>query len=214
MILPRAIVVASALVAASAAHGQLAITVNPNSTTRIAITSVTGTGSASDPIIINENWFGTDLDSTINIAGALSQRQNGVNPAALTIFEWGIYVSKRVTNNSGTAWTFFDHELQVTLGTPSVNGDRLSFAQNNLSARPWTSDLLPTVVEIIDPRDYINFSGGTVLPGQTVTFNYVITYRTPQEDLFFLRQRPNFIPAPGAAGLLAMSGLIAVRRRR
>jgi hypothetical protein len=208
-----AFVVALAGVAAGAS-AQLSVVVNSNSTSIVQITSVSGTGSQANPLVINENWFGADLEATINLRGALAEANAGVNTnPGNSGFNWGIYVSKRVTNNSGVAWDFFDNELQQVIGVPSGEGDGLSFGQGFAGFRPFTSNIFTTFDEETFNRDYVNFRGGTVLPGQTVVMNFVITDNSP-EEIFYLRQRPNFIPTPGAAAVLALGGLVASRRRR
>ncbi|NJP11390.1 MAG: PEP-CTERM sorting domain-containing protein [Leptolyngbyaceae cyanobacterium RU_5_1] len=96
-----------------------------------------------------------------------------------------------LTNQTGTPWALFDHELQEIYGAPSPEEDGLSFAQQIPQLRPFTSNRFGAVDEVIDVRDYVNYSGGVVAPGDTVTFNYVIADTTPL-NRFFLLQRPNF----------------------
>ncbi|MEO1353560.1 MAG: hypothetical protein AAFW84_33195, partial [Cyanobacteria bacterium J06635_15] len=105
-----------------------------------------------------------------------------------------------LTNRTGTPWIFFDHELQEEFRVPSPEEDGLSFAQQFSSVRPFTSNAYSVVDEVTDVRDFVNFSGGVVNPGQTVTFRYAILDNSPN-DLFYLRQRPNF--APGGVGVVA-----------
>lgn len=204
--------IVSLSLAAGSALGQLTVTVNPGSAGIIAVTNVSGTGTLADPLVIEENWFGASLTATIDIRGAATQAAAGIDPSGGP-FAWGIYVQKRVTNNSGVAWEFFDNELQQILGVASSDGDGLSFGQGFAGARPFTSDIFADTLEEIDLRDFLNFRDGIVNPGQTVVLNFLITDNSP-EDIFFLRQRPNFVPAPGMAGLIALGGLAAARRRR
>jgi hypothetical protein len=156
----------------------------------VTLISASGTGSAADPIVLTEIVSG--LDVTISI--------QGLSPAfgnpALTGHATGFRLRKVVTNNTGQTWNFFDFELQETLGVASAEGDGLSFAQGAPVVRPFTSDRFGTVDEVTDVRDFVNFSGGSVLNGQTVTFNLAITDNTPISP-FFLRQRPNFAPGGG-----------------
>lgn len=207
-----ALVIAS-LTAASAAQAVVTVAVDPGSTGLLSLTSVTGSGTQADPIIISENWTGLALDATIEIRGAATEAGQGIDPSN-SAFGWGIFVQKRVTNNSGSEWTAFDNELQEILGTFSGNGDGLSFGQQYPDFRPFNSNLLPNVIEEIDERDFVNFDGGVVPVGATLVMNFVITDNSPI-DLFYLRQRPNFsIPAPSAAALLGLAGLVTGRRRR
>jgi hypothetical protein len=132
-----------------------------------------------------------------------------------------MWFQKVVTNNTNTTWTSFEHELQSTLGTPSSDGDGLSFAQG-YSDRSFSSDLLPLWTEIIHPKDFLNFYGGAVAPGETVTFNYYITHYF-QNTTFYIRQRPNepvpglekppVIPEPTTIGLFGM-GLLGLLYRK
>jgi hypothetical protein len=180
----------------------------------VTITGLSGTGSVADPFILLETFTG--LDGTISIEG-LPQFGNktGSNHTA------GLVLVKNVLNSTGAPWTFFDHELQEILGTPSPDGDGLSFAQGCATCRPFVSDTFPVVFEEIIARDFVNFSGASVADGSSVTFRFSITDNSPI-DLFFLRERPNFrapeqAPEPAALfllgfGLLGM-GVIAWRRR-
>lgn len=108
----------------------------------------------------------------------------------------GFLVESIVTNRTGTAWSFFDHELREQPDRRSPEEDGLSFAQGLNSVRPFTSDRLPRVDEVTDVRDFVNFAGGTVLPGQRVVFRYAITDNSA-EPLFYLLQRPNYRPGTG-----------------
>jgi hypothetical protein len=175
-----------------------------------------GTGSLADPIVLQEEVYG--LDVTMSIAGLSASWGNPANTGHTA----GFALVKEVVNKTGETWNFYDHELQEELGTPSSDGDGLSFAQGPLNdPRPWTSDKFGSYYEIILPRDYVNFYDGSVAPDETVTFYYVITDNTPI-DPFYLRQRPNYdvsgiIPEPmtmlsALLGLGALGGYIRKRR--
>lgn len=96
-----------------------------------------------------------------------------------------------VTNRTSTPWILFDKELQEIYGVASPEEDGLSFGQGINQVRPFVSDQFVGVDEVTDVRDFINFSAGTVAPGGTAAFRYVISDTTPI-DRFFLLQRPNF----------------------
>jgi hypothetical protein len=113
----------------------------------------------------------------------------------------GVRVQTMVTNNTGTPWIFFDNELRENTNIPSPEQDGLSFAQGIGSVRPFTSDRFSRADEVTDVRDFINFSNGTVNPGETVTFRFAITDRSPISR-FYLLERPNF--APGGTGFVTV----------
>ncbi len=108
----------------------------------------------------------------------------------------GIGFQSVLTNRTGTPWIFVDHELQEVYGFPSPEADGLSFGQFLPQYRPFTSTRFSTSEEEIDVRDYVNFSGGVVAPGDSVVFRYIFTDTSPL-NRFFLLQRPNFQPRVG-----------------
>ena len=180
----------------------------------LVLVSATGIGTQADPIVLTETIYG--LDVNMSIAGLPN-----LYPSPYDVYSGtGFWIQKVVTNLTGETWTSYDHELQQVFGTPSSDGDGLSFAQG-LSGRPWTSDVFTNVEEIIHPRDYINFYGGSVPAGGTVTFKYVIHDFTPISP-FYLRQRPNYrpgvIPEPLTmvglfGGTVGLAGYVRKRRR-
>lgn len=151
---------------------------------------ITGGSRNSEFYTIYQDVTGPDVNLLMRIEGFDDLYDSGYV---------GIRVQSIVRNLTGTPWIFFDHELRESQNTPSPEADGLSFAQGYTSIRPFTSDLLPLANEVIDVRDFVNFSGGIVQPGQTVTFIYAITDNSP-EDRFFLLQRPNF--QPGGVGFV------------
>src|SRR5204863_1688720 len=95
-------------------------------------------------------------------------------------FSSGSWLSTTITNNSGSDWTSFEFELQKALGTPSNELDGLSFAQRaNLV---FSSTAFSTVTRVDLSRDYLNFSGGTVASGSSVTFLFAITDMMPASN--------------------------------
>lgn len=148
--------------------------------------TITGGERTDDALRLYQDVTGPNVDLFIAIEGLLS---SGF---------FGFRFESVVTNRTNTPWIFYDHELQEQFGVASPEEDGLSFAQQFTSVRP-TSNAFSVVDEVTDVRDFVNFSGGVINPNETVTFRYFILDNAPN-DLFFLRQRPNF--APGGVGVV------------
>jgi len=170
---------------------------------------VTGTGTAADPYVLTESITGSHY--FVDVLG-MPQQGDTAQTEHLTSF----WLRKVVTNNTGVAWTSFENELHEILGTPSADGDGLSFAQG-FNPRPFSSDLLPLWTEIILEKDFVNFFGGSVDIGQTVSMLMIITDNSAISP-FYLHETPN-VPVPGGevpepatmiligSGLLGLAGL-------
>jgi len=171
-----------------------------------------GSGTEADPIMIYETMTAAgDVDLGFTDIGTGNE---GTSPHT-----WGRWFRKVVTNGTTNAWTSLELELQEVLGTPSSDGDGLSFAQG-YTPRPFSSDLLPLWTEIILPKDFVNFYGGNVVSGDTVIFDFYVTDQSPND--FYLRQSqnepvPGVVPEPSTYLLLG-SGFAALafynRRRK
>jgi hypothetical protein len=177
----------------------------------ITVTSQSTAGTAST---IGTAWA---LNETMTGAGTVSITDtDGVPLGTLTPYASGSWITKTVLNNSGVTWTSFEMELQEILGTPSPDGDGLSFAQG--AGLVFSSNKFTTITRIDTTRDYLNFSGGSVLPGTSVSFTFAVTDNSPQSPVF-LQQTPNkvdVVPDAGSAGLLffvGLTGLVGLRKK-
>lgn len=133
-------------------------------------------------------------------------------------------IDKYVINNTGKNWIGFNHELLQSDKGSSPDNDGLSFAQLGNPHYPRSSDKFSALtVDEDEGRDYLAYSDGLVLSGESVYFAYGITNRreTPQTEPFYLKQAAvtpfrSDVPEPATWALfIAGFGLVgaAVRRR-
>lgn len=154
--------------------------------------TITGGERTRDALRLFQDVTGPNVDLFMSIEGLLSTGY------------FGFRLETVVTNRTNTPWIFYDHELQERFGVASPEEDGLSFAQQFASVRP-TSNAFSRVDEVTDVRDFVNYSGGVVNPNETVTFRYFVLDNAPN-DLFFLRQRPNF--ASGGVGTVEVPPIV------
>jgi hypothetical protein len=178
--------------------------------------NTTTTGNLASPWTITENYTGPDAVA-LQFAVPTGASGSPIGPGNPTNSGHtnGRWISKTVTNNTTTAWTSYELELETVFGTPSGEGDGLSFAQGG--GLTFSSDMFSTYTRIDVTRDYLNFSGGTVNPGSSVNFLFAITDNLSNNP-FWLLQTPNKsdVPEPASIMLLGsgLAGLAGVLRRK
>ena len=144
-----------------------------------------GIGTKVDPFVVVEEITGP-TSAILAIRGLTLDFGN----RAGTLHSVGFVLRKIVTNRTRFIWNVVDFELQQVIGVSSDTLDGLSFAQGAQANRPFRSNKFESTSEIKEPLDYITFHNGALRPGETATFDIVITDTTPVPR-FYLVQRPN-----------------------
>jgi hypothetical protein len=175
-----------------------------------------------DTIMLTEQWSSTDVGVLL-----ISQLEPGVDYT----------VAKTITNSSGVTWTRLANEVLDPAGqaedaldslpypsfvpagfTTSNDLDGLSFAQG--SAIPRTSSAFSSLFtdELIDVRDFLDFSDGTVPAGGVFTVTYGLRENFGTQQPFLLVERPNVfsrpIPEPFTFVLVGGGVAAAILRRK
>lgn len=118
-------------------------------------------------------------------------------------------VTETVTNSTALPWT--DYHMQLGSGSGSAFVLGTPFADFDVAdgPHPFESSVFATA-EVLS-EDEIKFSGGTVMPGEGVTFTYAID----EGGGFTLRQFPTVpprVPNPATLALVgAGAGLLGMR---
>jgi len=163
--------------------------------------SVSGIGSAADPIIVEEELTGTGPVALVIRRNDVRNHQDPWAPSGL----WtAIYLTKVIRNRSRRIWAGFELELQEELHQPSVYGDGLSFDQGRAVPVEISADAFARHHRLFEPYDRIRFEGGSVDPDATLRLDVHITDPTPVRE-FYLVQDPQILYA-GIEGPLKVAG--------
>lgn len=154
------------------------------------ITGVSGSGTQSDPFVVHENITTVSADVILVIRDIDPKIGNLVG----THHAFAFVLNKVVTNKTTRAWTRFSLELREVVETYSPYGDGLSFGQASTAGRPYLSPQFGAASEIEEPYDQLEFSGGHILPGASVSMTFVISDASP-EAIFYLLQQPGQVIA-------------------
>jgi hypothetical protein len=157
-------------------------------------------------ITINEVW---DTNTAMNVVLRISDFDSGLQ--AFTVV-------KNITNNTGGTFGSFQMELLRSDMSNSPDNDGLSFNQFDRPPIARTSDKFSMVMaDEFNDRDFLNFTNGSVLSGETVRFTFGLTDRRGTSDPFFLSQNSNFaaIPEPSTWALMILGfGMVGFAMRR
>lgn len=153
--------------------------------------SVSGIGSAADPIIIEEELTGT---GPVILVIRRDVVRSPADPWARNGVWTAIYLTKVVRNRSRRIWAGFELELQEELHKPSIYGDGLSFDQGRAVPVEISSDAFARNHRLFEPYDRIRFEDGSVDPDGSVRLEVHITDPTPVRE-FYLVQDPQILYA-------------------
>jgi hypothetical protein len=153
------------------------------------IHAVSGTGTSTDPVILEEEIFDTG-PVTLVIRRIVPKdvpfdRRSAETWRALTLV-------KVVRNSTRRIWAGFDLELQEVLDSPSVYSDGLSFNQIGAAPPDVASDDFARNVRLFEPYDRVRFHSGYVNPDKVARIRVHITDPTP-EHTFYLLQDPQIL---------------------
>ncbi len=176
----------------------------------LVITSVGGSGSPDDPVVLAATVV-ADGEIVIAIGGMSDGLGNRARSNHFTSFELVL----ALTNATDRPWTSFALALEEQPGLGSDYLDGLSFGQDALgSPTRATSDRFARAQVTNEPRDGIRFSIGVVGPGETVLLRFLVTDNTPTEPVYLVHYRdqpvaglPRALPAtPPARGVRSARG--------
>lgn len=184
------------------------------------------------------------LDQALQFSG--NENVNGplgFNSLPVQLHSTGHILNLSFVNNTGQVWSGLWLNLELDYGTPSGEDDGISFSRG-VADTSSPDCVLPSLGScvfdeyalMITPTssnfasmafgfggltgDYIQFSNGSIQPGQTALVSFAITNQTSNglpNNPFFLRATPSttVVPEPSSALLFAggLIGVIAAARR-
>lgn len=150
------------------------------------IRSISGIGSRSNPIVIEEELHSAS-PVTLTVRAAAMSTGDRVEEGNLATS--ALHLRIVVLNASGQSWIEFEFELQEILHRASVFSDGLSFDQRKENAGEITSNSFAQFSRDFEPYDRLRFLEGKVDPRETADFSFALTDFTPRWQ-FFLVQDP------------------------
>ena len=163
------------------------------------LVSVSGSGTIDEPFVVVEEITGPQ-EAVLLISGLTAAFGNRVGTHHLT----GFALKKVATNRTEDVWNLFEMELRETLAHQSPYGDGLSFGQASTVGRPFTSSTFAMNHEVDEPYDSVAFRDGSVRPGESVSFNLIVTDTSPVSP-FLLLQQPTHVVAGAPSTPLALA---------
>jgi hypothetical protein len=160
-----------------------------------------GSGTLDDPFVLVEEII-SEGPAILIVRGMTHRFGNRIR----SHHEVGFALTKLVRNGTAEAWSLFNLELRELFDDPSPFGDGLSFAQASDAGRPFGSDRFTDHLETHEPFDGVQFFGGLVEPGETVTLSVVVTDTTPRWEFYLVQKRDSPIAGLPRPGALARTG--------
>ena len=150
------------------------------------ILAISGTGTPSDPIVLEEEIFETEPVTLI-----IRRKPKTAN---YQLHRESMSLTKIARNSTDRVWGAFELELREIRDNPSGDADGLSFSQMDIQAPDVSSDRFAHNRRSFTPHDAIRFVTGHVNPESRVRFSVLITDTTPTET-FYLLQDPQLLAA-------------------
>ena len=150
------------------------------------ILAISGTGTPSDPIVLEEEIFETEPVTLI-----IRRKPKSAN---YQLHRESMSLTKIARNSTDRVWGAFELELREIRDNPSGDADGLSFSQMDVKAPDVSSDRFAHNRRSFQPHDAIRFVTGHVNPESRVRFSVLITDTTPTET-FYLVQDPQLLAA-------------------